>query len=298
LNLTVGTIKGNVWDDGNEYLRIPFALAPRFSAPSILTGKLPSEPFDATDIVADGSAACMQPGPPYTPGPGKAYGVEDCLILNIYTPPSDPSGQEASPRPILLWIFGGGNTVDEILAFNGTKLAGRHNSIVASVNYRLGPLGFAAFKEDANTTDGTGNAALQDILAAAQWLQREAPNFGGNPNRIIAFGESSGASDSAVLTMVPAAAGLIQGSISESGGPYASSLDDAVNATAQLGLAVGCTGQLEPLKQCMQRKSAAEIVRHSGGLEWAPTVDGTFLEASRVPSTKGSFKGNCCPASR
>ena len=66
------------------------------------------------------------------------------------------------------------------------------------VSYRLGPLGFAAFREDGHA--GTGNYGTHDILTAAAWLKREARSLGANPDRIIAFGESSGATDAQVLT--------------------------------------------------------------------------------------------------
>ena len=84
----------------------------------------------------------------------------------------------------------------QIIPYNATKLAGRHNAVVAVVSYRLGPLGFAAFREDGHA--GTGNYGTHDILTAAAWLKREARSLGANPDRIIAFGESSGATDAQV----------------------------------------------------------------------------------------------------
>ena len=38
--------------------------------------------------------------------------MEDCLILNLYTPSGPPTA--ASNRPILLWIFGGDNAASEV----------------------------------------------------------------------------------------------------------------------------------------------------------------------------------------
>ena len=54
------------------------------------------------------------------------YGTEDCLIMNIYR----SHNRTADPSPILLWIFGGDNTLSEIIPYNATQLAGRHNAIV------------------------------------------------------------------------------------------------------------------------------------------------------------------------
>jgi carboxylesterase type B len=77
LNLTVGSIRGNAWWDGQEFLAIPYATASRFSPP-VLSSHLGN--FDATNILGDGHDACLQP--PYT-DLTTSYGTEDCLILNL-----------------------------------------------------------------------------------------------------------------------------------------------------------------------------------------------------------------------
>ena len=139
------------------------------------------------------------------------YGVEQCLILNIYrkhVPTATATASAAAPsrsRPVLLWIFGGDNDVSEIIPYNATRLAALHDAIVVTVSYRLGGFGFAAFIEDVNGTQGTGNAGMRDVLAAAEWVRREAPALGADPSRIVAFGESSGATDAQILTLTPAA---------------------------------------------------------------------------------------------
>ena len=269
LTLTDGTLRGNAWKDGNEYLAVRYAKAKRF-APPVIT-PLTSGVHDATNILGDGHDACLQG--PYTNNT-LSYGVEDCLILNLYTP--GVRSAKATGRPILIWIFGGDNTASEIIPYNATKLAGLHNAIVAVVSYRLGALGFAAFEEDAASGQATGNHGMQDILTAVRWLQREALSMGADPNRIVAFGESSGATDAQLLTMIPEARGLIHGSIGESGGLYAQSLSEAIENTRSVAHAVGCSGH-KGLKECMSRKSGAELVNASTYLRWGPTVDGTFL---------------------
>ena len=82
LDLGVGPVKGNVWGDAEEFLAIPYASIPKRFDPSVPLDRLPGkQPFDATNILGHGECACAQAGPPYTPGPGKVYGVEHCLIL-------------------------------------------------------------------------------------------------------------------------------------------------------------------------------------------------------------------------
>ena len=225
--------------------------------------------------------------------------MEDCLILNLYLPPenssssssssgsssSSSSSSSISSRPILLWIFGGDNTASEIIPYNATKLAGEHGAVVAVVSYRLGLFGFAAFEEDLAAGGSTGNAGLQDILAAADWLRREAPALGADPDRLIVFGESSGATDAQILTMVGAARTRVAGSIAESGGLYATDLAEALENTRAVAAAVGCclddetTTATTSMKACMASKPADLLVEAVGNQSsgWGPTVDGVFL---------------------
>jgi len=268
LELTAGTLRGNVWDDGNEFLTVPYATAKRFDEPVTLT-KLPGGTFDATNIWGDGRAECLQQ--PYYETQD-SYGVEDCLIMNIYTPHEQPDG---ALRPMLVWIFGGDNTASEIIPYNATKLAGRHGAVVATVSYRLGGLGWAAFEEDVGK--GTGNAGMHDILSAITWLKREAARLGADGERIVVFGESSGATDAQILTLAPAARGLVSGSIGESGGLYAQSLAGALNNTRQMARAAGCDGGAEGIKACMRKASGAALMNGSAYLDWGPTIDGVFL---------------------
>ena len=60
--------------------------------------------------------------------------------------------------------------------------------------------------------------------------------------------------------MVPAAQGLISGSISESGGVYAQNLTGAIEYTKRMAKAAGCDGIFEPIKKCMQKKPAGDVV--------------------------------------
>jgi carboxylesterase type B len=244
-------VKGNVWADGEEFLTIPYANAERFEPPTVAT-TVPGDVFDATDIDGRGKAACLQGG--Y--GKNESYGVEDCLFLNLYK----PHGESGALRPVLLWIFGGDNIVSEIIPYNATKLAGKHNAIVVVVSYRLGGLGFSAFEEDVNSEHGTGNNGMLDTLAAATWVKREAQNLGADPNRIVVFGESSGAADAAIMSLVPAARGLISGSISESGGLYSQNLTGAIEYTKRMAREVGCDGRIEPIKKCMQVSEASIVI--------------------------------------
>lgn len=83
---------------------------------------------------------------------------EDCLYLDIWA----PAGATADSKlPVKVWIYGGGNEGGGISKplYDGCKLAMAH-TVVVSVNYRLGPLGFLALK----SANNGGNFGIQDIL--------------------------------------------------------------------------------------------------------------------------------------
>jgi para-nitrobenzyl esterase len=75
-------------------------------------------------------------GNPFLP-PGTIS--EDCLNLNVYT----PTPRRGSDRPVLVWIHGGGLVQDGGRNYDGTKLAAT-GTVVVTINYRLGALGFLA----------------------------------------------------------------------------------------------------------------------------------------------------------
>ena len=112
---------------------------------------------------------------------------EDCLSINVWT----PTGTSPSASlPVMVWIHGGnfitGSNSDPI--YDGSYLAARHGVIVASINYRLGALGFLATAGGAD-----GNFGLMDQQLAMKWIQRNIASFGGDPQKVTLFGESAGA---------------------------------------------------------------------------------------------------------
>ena len=140
---------------------------------------------------------------------------EDCLSLNIFSPE-----QTDSPRPVMVWIHGGGFTQGAGSGgiYRVTDLAEKGNLVLVTINYRLGPLGFLRLNE---LTEGaipsTGNQAIADQIAALQWVKDNIAQFGGDPGRVTVFGESAGAMSVASLLASPATKGLFSAAISQSG---------------------------------------------------------------------------------
>src|SRR5580698_5873823 len=141
---------------------------------------------------------------------------EDCLYLNVWTAAKSP----AERRPVMVWIYGGGFAAGAagIPAYDGVQFA-KDGVVLVSLNYRVGPFGFLAHPALTREGGGTsGNYGIEDMIAALRWVKRNIAQFGGDPTRVTIFGESAGGMAVSLLAASPAAAGLFQRAISESGG--------------------------------------------------------------------------------
>ncbi len=141
---------------------------------------------------------------------------EDCLYLNVWT----QANRANERRPVMFWIFGGayseggGNTPHN----DGENLA-KKGVVLVNFNYRLGALGFFAHPELTKESgrNASGNQALADAIAALKWVKANIAAFGGDANNVTIFGESAGAAIVGMLSGSPAAKGLFQKGIAESG---------------------------------------------------------------------------------
>ena len=96
-------------------------------------------------------------------------------------------------------------------------MAARTDTIIVTVNYRLGALGFLAHPAlSAETPGGSGNWATLDQLASLQWVQRNISNFGGNPDNVTIYGQSAGGQAVCNLLAIPSAKGLFHRAIAQS----------------------------------------------------------------------------------
>jgi para-nitrobenzyl esterase len=132
---------------------------------------------DATQF----AASCPQPPSPFLP-PGPFS--EDCLYLNVYTSAlsSEMRRGDQDGRPVLVWSHGGGLTEEAGRNYDGSKLAA-DGTVVVTINYRLGVLGFLAHPALASRPGGpAGNYGLMDQQAALRWVHHNIRHFGGDPH--------------------------------------------------------------------------------------------------------------------
>jgi carboxylesterase type B len=97
------------------------------------------------------------------------------LYLDIWVPPNTTRW---SSLPVKVWIYGGSNVAGSIsdALYDGCNLA-QDGTLLVSINYRLGPLGFMALE----SAGIGGNFGIQDILLGLRWIQSNIAAFGGDP---------------------------------------------------------------------------------------------------------------------
>jgi len=219
---------------------------------------------------------------------GKAEeGNEDCLTLNVWAPVA-AIGHETGPLPVMVYVHGGynvfgssGKTSEGRAMYDGAALAERANAIVVTINYRLGALGF--FAHPALGEEG-GNQALLDQIAALRWVQTNVHAFGGDPGRVLLFGQSAGATNTCALFASPMTKGLFSRALMHSGACNAKPRAYAMIGSTKLAQDLGCDTTADPIA-CLRAKDARTIAAtvpvswSFGGFHWGPSIDGHVVPA-------------------
>jgi para-nitrobenzyl esterase len=148
-------------------------------------------------------------------GPAAIPMSEDCLTLNVWRPAGAKAGDHL---PVMVWIYGGafifgaGSTP----IYDGTHFA-ENGVVLVTFNYRLGRFGFFAHPALDTGPGPVANYGLMDQIAALKWVRRNIAAFGGDAHNVTMFGESAGTISVNLLMTSPAAHGLFDKAISESG---------------------------------------------------------------------------------
>jgi para-nitrobenzyl esterase len=120
---------------------------------------------------------------------GPVSTTEDCLYLNVFAPRANAAN--AKKLPVLVWIHGVGLFDGESNDYDPTALVKGGSAgptVVVTINYRLGLLGYLGHPVlDAEGHD-FGNYGLMDQQAALRWVQRNIAAFGGDPGNVTVGG--------------------------------------------------------------------------------------------------------------
>lgn len=212
-------------------------------------------------------------------GPAKgSKASEDCLHLNVWTQGLNDGGK----RPVMVWLHGGGfdQGTGGAVGYDGLALAKKHNVVSVSINHRLNALGYTYLGDILGGEFAEGaNAGQQDITLALQWVHDNIEAFGGDPQRVMIFGQSGGAGKVSLLLGMPGAKGLFHAAAMESGGGSGSSKDRANENAEQL---LSKLGIAKENARDLQKVPLEQLI--AAGVYGGPVIDGKILPDNPVGS--------------
>ncbi|PVH90893.1 alpha/beta-hydrolase [Periconia macrospinosa] len=298
-----GTVIGGNASNGSEvsgYFGIPYAKPPigdlRFAPPQKFEGRgtINATSFGASCPISSAFGPLNNPNytnanlttvgkllVPVLEQEGDVFS-EDCLTLNVWTKPQVGEKKKA----VMVWIVGGGwttGTTNNVYGNSGEHLADEGDVIVVSMNYRLNIFGFPGMPDHPN------NLALLDHRLAVEWVRENIAGFGGDPSRIILFGQSAGAEAVDFYSYAWTKDPIIKGLIPQSGStglrayPKEKSAAAWYNVTSTLGCGDSSSNSSLVL-ECMRHQTTQDIqkaipleTRVGGSAAFWPTVDETVV---------------------
>lgn len=221
---TAGKVRGVVSEGVNVFKGIPYG-ASTGGANRFMPPKAPAAWRGVRDALAYGLST-PQSNPLVERAPAASSALigelsdkpegEDCLVLNVWT----RGLRDNAKRPVMFWIHGGGfqSGSGSSQGYDGTNLCQRGDVVVVTINHRLNVMGFTYWGDlGGEQFAETGNVGMLDIVHALKWVRDNIENFGGDPNRVMIFGESGGGRKVGTLLAMPSAKGLFHRAVIESG---------------------------------------------------------------------------------
>jgi para-nitrobenzyl esterase len=233
-----GRIRGFVDRGINVFKGIPYGAD---TAPRRFMPPLPAAAWAGIRDATNFGPRAPQPGSGQTRRTGFASPPdlgevsEDCLCLNVWSPALRDGGK----RPVMVYFHGGAYNTGSVTntLYDGVNLCRRGDVVVVTVNHRLNLFGYLYLAElDAELAD-SGNAGMLDLVLALEWVRDTIENFGGDPSRVLIFGQSGGGAKCATLMGMPAARGLFHRVITMSGQQITASRPQSAAARTRTVLA-------------------------------------------------------------
>ncbi|MEO9188873.1 MAG: carboxylesterase family protein [Acetobacteraceae bacterium] len=286
-----GSVRGHVVDGVARFLGIPYAAPPvgnlRWQPPQPVT------PWRGTLDATEFGNVCAQTT---TLGAfaGPASVDEDCLYLNVFTVQGNSNNSNRhrnKRRPVLVWIHGGGNVDGVSNDYDGSKLATGGplgtDTVVVTINYRLGLFGYLAHPALMAESQLNTNYGILDIQAVLRWVQRNIDSFGGDPNNVALGGQSAGAADTGANMISPLAEGLFHRAILQSS-PTSTfpPLSVGLARGNAFAAAAGCSGTGSNAAACLRALSSAQVLQWQGTANAnGPYVTGPMVDGTIIPLT-------------
>lgn len=223
---------------------------------------------------------------PYTgviPGADATSVSEDCLTLNVWVPVG-----ETADLPVLVWIYGGAFLTggSSFPLYNGARLAAEQQAVVASVNYRVGALGFMDLRQVPGGEGTTANCGLHDIRLGLEWVAANAARFSGDPATLTAFGESAGAGSILHLLGSSGISGVLRRAIMQSPGVDMTQSPDVADTVAQAFMRHAGVSNVAGLRELKpeaiveaQLPTVMDMFATAGAMPFHPVIDELLISA-------------------
>jgi para-nitrobenzyl esterase len=162
---------------------------------------------------------------------------EDCLTLNVWT----PGVNDGQKRAVLVSFHGGGFATGSgnSPGYDGAQLARLGDVVVVTVNHRLASFGYLHLADLGAPPEfaQAGVAGIMDLVASLQWVRDNIEKFGGDPQKVMIFGQSGGGAKTSTILATPSAKGLFHCAAVQSGSTLRLSTPDQATKRAEALLA-------------------------------------------------------------
>ena len=205
---------------------------------------------------------------------------EDCLRLNLWT-----RGVNDNAKRAVFVIFHGGGFVSgsgNAMGFDGYDAARHDDVVVVSVTHRLGAFGYvnlagAGAPEEFKYAGVTG---IMDMVASLEWVRDNISNFGGDPDRVMIFGQSGGGAKTSTLLATPSAKRLFHRAAVQSGSALKLMEPEIATKNAEkllesLGLSKNNIAEIQNIPFTQILSAQAGLVREQ--IAFSPVIGNDFL---------------------
>ena len=204
---------------------------------------------------------------------------EDVLTLNIWTPGIKDGGK----RAVLVSFHGGGFATGSGNGpqYDGLQLARLADVVVVNVNHRLASFGYLHLADLGAPPEfaHAGVVGMMDLVASLQWVRDNIENFGGDPAKVMIFGQSGGGAKTSTMLAIPSAKGLFHSAGIQSGSTIRSATREQATKSAELllaklGISKGNIAdiQMVPWQQILEAQTSL-----GASAAFTPVVDGEIL---------------------
>src|SRR5260370_18201246 len=204
---------------------------------------------------------------------------EDCLSLNVWT----PGVNDGQKRAVLVSFHGGGFATGSGNGpgYDGAQLARFGDVVVVTVTHRLASFGYLHLADLGAPAEfaEAGVAGAMELVASLEWVRDNIDRCGGDPGRVMIFGQSGGGAKTSTILAMPSAKGLFHSAGVQSGSTIRSAAPEQATKSAEalltkLGIFKGNIADIQkrPWQQILEAQASL-----GASASFTPVVDGAVL---------------------